>query len=322
MSESIMRRQFLDVFLKEWELRGGDDGAARAIERNHGNGDFDAPLNAGELRLFAQGDNELVGLLYKRLDDGWIVVPTSEFTVPATEQEILIGKRVYQLWNSFTASDEFAGQSWLVDTIPQSDMKDLCEALLHVMVGDPIRADLSECMGLPITSIEDPRLEYERTFATGLTVQSIQTKERERVKIGVLDLPMDFFKRMVAEDIPSRLAAATDSDSSFMLILDGNSEEDIRKTCVECELVTTFRSINPDDDPYVYVFKPKSEIKGICGDILVQARNRDTLEIVGNGVLEANSGEIVINTTGNVKTSIDKPEQIVLVMAHKEDSNQ
>jgi hypothetical protein len=51
---------------------------------------------------------------------------------------------------------------------------------------------------------------------------------------------------------------------------------------------------------------------------LVQARNRDTLEIVGNGVLEANSGEIVIKTTGNVKTSIDKPEQLVLVMAHNE----
>lgn len=318
MSESTMRKQFLDVFLKEWEQRGGDDGATRAVERNQGNGDFDVTLNAGELRLFAQSDNDLVGLLYKRLDDGWIIVPTSDFTVPATEQEILLGKRVYQLWNSFTASDEFAGQSWLVGTIIESDMKDLCEALLHVMVGDPIRADLNECMGLPITSIADPRLEYERTFATSLVFQSIQSEERERVMIGALDLPMDFFKRMVAEDVPYRLAAATDSDSSFMLMLDGSSEADIRRTCVECDLITTFRSINPDDDPYVYVFKPKSEIKGIRGDILVQARNRDTLEIVGNGVLEANSGEIVIKTTGKVKTSIDKPEQLVLVMAHKE----
>ena len=317
MSESTVRKQFLDVFLKEWELRGGDEGATRAVERERGDGDFDAPLNTGELRLFAQGDNDLVGLLYKRLDDGWIIVPTSVFTVPATEQEILIGKRVYQLWNSFTASDEFTRQSWLVDTIPVADMKDLCEALLHVMVGDSIRADLLECMGLPITFIEDSRLEYERTFAAGIMFQSIQAEEKERVKIGVLDLPMDFFKRMVAEDAPPRLAAATDSDSSFMLVLDGNSEEDIRKTCVECDLLTTFRSINPDDAPYVYVFKPKSEIKGIRGDILVQARNRDTLEIVGNGVLEVNSGEIVITTTGKVKTSIDKPEQLVLVMAHR-----
>lgn len=317
MSESTMRKQFLDVFLKEWELRREDSGTTRAV-RNQDNGDYDAPLNARELRLFVQGDHELVGLLYKRLDDGWIIVPISDFTVPATEQEILIGKRVYQLWNLFTASDEFAGQSWLVDAIPEADMNDLCEALLHVMVGDSIRADLTECMGLPITSIEDPRLEYERTFATGLMFQSIHAEERERVKIGVLDLPMDFFKRIVDEAVPCRLAAATDSDSSFMLMLDGNSEEDIRKTCVECDLLTTFRSINPDDAPYVYVFKPKAEIKGILGDISVQARNRDTLEIVGNGVLEANSGEIVIKTTGKVETSIDNPGQLVLVMAHNE----
>ena len=318
MNESEMKKRFLDVFLKEWEQRSDAGECARTTECKHGAGDFDVPLKAGELRLFARGDNGFVGLLYKKLDDGWIVIPTSDFTVPATEQEILIGKRVYQLWNSFTASDEFAGHSWLVDTVSGPDMKDLCEALLHVMVGDTIRADLNECMGLPITSIEDPRLEYERTFATGLAFQSIQSEERERVMIGALDLPMDFFKRMVAEDVPYRLAAATDSDSSFMLMLDGSSEADIRRTCVECDLITTFRSINPDDDPYVYVFKPKSEIKGIHSDILVQARNRDTLEIVGNGVLEANSGEIVIKTTGKVKTSIDKPEQLVLVMAHKE----
>lgn len=318
MNESTMKKRFLDVFLKEWEQRSEAGECARTTECKHGAGDFDVPLKAGELRLFARGDNGFVGLLYKKLDDGWIVIPTSDFTVPATEQEILIGKRVYQLWNSFTASDEFAGHSWLVDTVSGKDMKDLCEALLHVMVGDTIRADLNECMGLPITSIEDPRLEYERTFATGLAFQSIQSEERERVMIGALDLPMDFFKRMVAEDVPYRLAAATDSDSSFMLMLDGSSEADIRRTCVECDLITTFRSINPDDDPYVYVFKPKSEIKGIHSDILVQARNRDTLEIVGNGVLEANSGEIVIQTTGKVKTSIDRPEQLVLVMAHKE----
>ena len=134
----------------------------------------------------------------------------------------------------------------------------------------------------------------------------------------MLDLPVGFFKRMVDEKIPYRLAAATDSDSSFMLLLDGNSEADIRKRCVECNLVTTFRSINPDDDPYSYVFKPKSEIKGIQSNIAVQARNRDTLEVVGEGVLEAASGEIVIKTTGNVKTAIEKPEQIVLVMVHKE----
>ena len=312
-----MKEQFLTTFLNEWEIYNGAERESPVNSEPVNAGEFDMPLKAGELRLFGESERTLVGLLYKKLDSGWIILPTSGFTVPATEQEILIGKRVYQLWNLFSAPDTFAEKSWLVDTVPAADRKDLCEALMHVMVGDPMREDLQNCTGLPIRSIEDPRLAYERAFATGLMFQSIQAEEVERVSVGVLDLPVDFFRKMVEVEIPYRLAAATDSDSSFMLVLEGNSEEDIRKTCVECNLVTTFRSINPDDDPYVYVFEPKSEIKNARGDITVQARNRDTLEIVGEGVLKADSGEIVIKTTGHVKSAIDKPDQLVLVMACK-----
>ena len=328
MSESTMRKQFLDVFLKEWELRRGDEAATLAAERNHGNGDFDAPLNAGELRLFAQGDNDLVGLLYKRLEYGWIVIPTSGFTVPATEQEILLGKRVYQLWNSFTASDEFAGQSWLVDTISESDMKDLCEALLHVMVGDPIRVDLNECMGLPITSIEDSRLEYERTFATGRLLSPMgdtecsERKDDIRGINNIFDLPEDFWRKTVDEFVPDRLAAATDGDTSFMLLLKGTtSEENVRKSCVECELLNDFRSINPEDDPYTLIFRPK-ELPlewTVVSSVPVQVRNRETLEVVGDGTFNADRCEILVKTRSNIKSSIDKPDQLILAMARAED---
>ncbi len=316
--QQIMKEEFLTTFLKEWGVYNSGEYDSHDGKIIAAGGEFDMPLKVGELRLFGESERTLVGLLYKKIESGWIILPTSDFTVPATEQEILISKRVYQLWNSFSASDAFAEKSWVVDVVSDADRKDLCEALLHVMVGDPMREDLQNCTGLPIRSIEDPRLDYERAYATGLMFQSIQDEESDRVEVGVLDLPVGFFKRMVDEEIPYRLAAATDSDSSFMLLLDGNSEADIRKRCVECNLVTTFRSINPDDDPYSYVFKPKSEIKGIQSNIAVQARNRDTLEVVGEGVLEAASGEIVIKTTGNVKTAIEKPEQIVLVMVHKE----
>lgn len=328
MSESTMRKQFLDIFLKEWELRGGDEVTGLAVERTYGNDDFDALLNAGELRLFAQADNDLVGLLYKRLDDGWIVVPISEFTVPATEQEILIGKRVYQLWNSFTASDEFAGQSWLVDTIPESDMKDLCEALLHVMVGDPIRANLNECMGLPITSIEDPRLEYERTFAMGRyslhaeDFERIEHKEDIRQNRNLFDLPEDFWRKTVDELVPYRLAAATDGDTSFMLLLKGTaSEENVRKSCVECELMNDFRSINPDDDSYTLIFRPKELPPewATVGCVPVQARNRKTWEVVGDGTFTADSCEILVTTRSDIKSSVDSPDQLVLAMAREED---
>lgn len=328
MKESTMKKRFLDVFLKEWEQRSDTGECARTTECKHGAGDFDVPLKARELRLFAQGDNGVVGLLYKRLDDGWIVIPTSDFTVPATEQEILIGKRVYQLWNSFTASDEFASHSWLVDAIPESDMKDLCDALLHIMVGDPIRADLMECMGLPITSIEDPRLEYERTFATGRLLspigdtESSEGKDDIRVINSIFDLPEDFWRKTVDEFVPYRLAAATGGDTSFMLLLKGTaSEETVRKSCVECELLNDFRSINPGDDSYTLIFRPK-ELPlewAVVSNVPVQARNRETLEVVGDGTFNADRCEILVKTRSNVKSSIDQPDQLILAMARAED---
>ena len=321
MSElQTMKERFLGAFLKEWEIYKGSDHEVPGRVDVTCTGDYDLPLKAGELRLFAESERTLVGILYKKIESGWIILPTSNFTAPATEQEIILGKRVYQLWNSFSASDVFAEKSWLVDTVSDADRKDLCEALLHVMVGDPLRKDLQDCMGVPIMSIEDPRLDYEREFATGLMFHSIELEEKRYIQLGVFVLPTDFFKRVLEEEIPYRLAAATASDSSFMLILEGNSAEDIRKACIECDLVTTFISINPSDAPYTYVFKPRSlpDVWEDQGDVSVQARNRETLELVGEGVLESASGEIIIRTTGKVKTVIDRPEQIVLVMVRKE----
>lgn len=331
MKENETRERFRDVFLKEWRLYVEDDSssledeqtATLKVSSGKRSPDFDPNPRAGELRLFALDGSPLLALLYKEMDDSWIVLPVSEFTVPATEQEILLGNRVYQLWNSFTAPKAFAKKSWLVDSLLKRDMADLCEALLHVLVGDPIRDDLKALTGLPITSVEDPRLNYEREFAAGPIVQKLHmdTQQKTFETVGRLRLSREFFMKTFNEEIPYRLAAATDGDSSFMLILEGTSDEDIRKTCIECDLTFQFLSINPDDDPHDYVFQPHSLPDGwkSRGDIPVQARNRETLELVGEGVLEAESGEIVITTTGKVKDAIEKPEQLVLVMARPED---
>jgi hypothetical protein len=330
MTEKETRERFRDVFLKEWRLyveedvSSSEDEQAATPEVSYGkrSSEFDPNPQAGELRLFAWDGSSLPALLYKEMYDSWIVLPVSEFTVPATEQEILIGKRVYQLWNSFTAPKAFAEKSWLVDSLPKQDMADLCEALLHVLVEDPIRDDLKALIGLPITSVEDPRLDYEREFAAGPIVQKLQLDIQEKTSeaVGRLRLSREFFLKTIKKLIPERYAAATGEDSSFMLILEGTSEEDIRKACVECDLVSSFKSIIPDDDPYTYVFRPKSLPNGWgnAGDIPVQARNRKTLERIGEGVLEAKSGEIVIRTTGKVKDAIEKPEQLVLVMSRQE----
>ena len=329
MTDKETRERFRDVFLKEWQLFLADSSSASEDERDTisksssrgKSARFDPNPKAGELRLFVWDGNPLLALLYKEMEDAWIILPVSEFTVPATEQEILLSRRVYQLWNSFTASKGFVERSWLVDSLPKQDMDDLCNALLHVLVGDPLRDDLLALTGMPITSVEDPRLDYERAFAAGPIVEKLRLGGLDVEQVGRLRLPHDFFLAAIREEIPFRLAAATDDDASFMLILEGTSEEDIRKTCVECDLVSPFRSINPDDEPYTYVFRPKSLPDGWKGngDIPVQARNRETLEIVGEGALEAASGEIAIRTTGKVRDAIEKPEQMVLVMSRSED---
>lgn len=324
MEVQIMQKHFLDVFLKEWGLRS--DGAATIlrVKQNEGEKDFDSTLNAGELRLFDIGGNGLVGVLYKQLDSGWIIIPTSEFSVPATEQEILIGKRVYQLWNTCTMSEAFAERSWLVDTIVETDMKDLCEALLYVLVGDSLRADLLSCMGLPITSMEDPRLDYERTFASARLFQSVETCQGETNTLhrpGIFDLPVEFWRKTIDEEIPLRFAAATNAETSFMLLLrEEPDDESIRKSYAECELVNDFRSINPGDDPYKLVFRPKGMPDGwtVKGRIEVQMRNRQTLEVVGTGYYNAETGEIVVSIKSDVKSSVDTPEQLVLAMVLNE----
>lgn len=332
MTEKETRERFRDVFLKEWRLYveedvfSSEDEQAATPEVSYGkrSSEFDPNPQAGELRLFAWDGSSLLALLYKEMDDSWIVLPVSEFTVPATEQEILIGKRVYQLWNSFTAPKAFAEKSWIVDSLPKQNMADLCEALLHVLVGDLIRDDLKALTGLPITSVEDPRLDYEREFAAGPIVQKLQmgTNEKTLEMVGRLRLSREFFKKIIEEEIPYRLAAATDGDSSFMLIIeDGNTEEAVRKRCIECQLLNDFMSINPGDEPYKLAFQLREVPEGLNGnsDMSILARNRDTLEIIGEGVLDLARGEVIITTHSDVKDAVEKPEQIVIVVAREKD---
>ena len=163
-----LQLRFLDVFLREWALYRMKD-ADEPVE----SGDnailevpFDAEVHSGEIRVFADGERPLTGLaLLKQGEDGWLVVPVSEFTVPATEQEILVGSRVYQLWNAFTASPDFASRSWIAETLPAEDIRLLAAAMAGVLAGEAPPDEFSELVGCPIVATDDPRLDYEREFA-------------------------------------------------------------------------------------------------------------------------------------------------------------
>ena len=149
-----------EVFEKEWSLyRGGiGDKAGQsghwgfADRRGSEGGDFDGDAKAGEYRIFADMPKPFVALVVEdRGMAGWLIVPVSPFTVPASTRETLVGERVLQLWNACVASRQFVERSWRVDEASAEDIEDVAERLAKVAVGR-------------IAAGDGPVAEYERTF--------------------------------------------------------------------------------------------------------------------------------------------------------------
>ena len=162
------QRCYLGVFFREWELyrRKGAEERVECGDSAIMEVPFDSDVKPGEVRVFADDRRLLTGLvLVSQEESGWLVVPVSEFTVPATEQEILIGERVYQLWNAFTASADYVSRSWTVEAVPSEDVGHVAAAMANVLAGDALPGDLTSLVGCPIVRTDDPRLDYEREFA-------------------------------------------------------------------------------------------------------------------------------------------------------------
>ena len=170
-NETTNKDRFLSVFRSEWEIfRTRDAASTRASADKKcaaSSAKFDPSPAAGELRIFADFAEPVTGLLLESSSDGWYAVPVSPFTVPASDREILIGTRVYQLWNVRELPAGMVARSWTVDAVSVEDIADV-KAALGVMRCEKIADDLSSCMGLPITAPDDPRREYERTFHLSL----------------------------------------------------------------------------------------------------------------------------------------------------------
>ena len=165
-NETTNKERFLSVFRNEWEMyQTREAEPTRTPSGTHApsSATFDQPVASGELRLFADFPTPVTGVLVGVSAKGWRIVPVSPFTVPASDREILIGTRVYQLWNACDLPVETTSRSWTVDTVPPEDLSDLKNAL-NAVSGEPLPADLAACTGLPIDAADDPRHAYERTF--------------------------------------------------------------------------------------------------------------------------------------------------------------
>ena len=130
-----------DTFEQEWKLYR-EGGARRPFEADRPGAaadpatPFDAPPRRGELRIFADMRRPFVALLAEdRGAAGWLVVPVSPFTVPASPRERLAGERVFQLWNACVASRRFVERSWRVDALAEADVADLAAAAAKASPG-------------------------------------------------------------------------------------------------------------------------------------------------------------------------------------------
>ena len=93
---------------------------------------FDGNVKVGELRIFADLDRPVVALIVEdRGAFGFRIIPVSDFTNVSCEGEQLVGGRVYQHWNACGVPRSFASRSWLVATLPPSELESLHHSTLH-----------------------------------------------------------------------------------------------------------------------------------------------------------------------------------------------
>lgn len=144
------------AFLNEWQLyrRGAQLPPIVGLEPKT-DSEFDADVAVGEIRIFADTNRPLVALVVEdRRLSGWRIVPISPFCAPASDRELMVGERVFQLWNATVISRRLASRSWRVDAIPDYDLAEIRGA---IAAANPGR----------VTAGDGVQAKYEREFLVG-----------------------------------------------------------------------------------------------------------------------------------------------------------
>ena len=294
-------------------------------------GGYDVGIASGQIRILSKrftSDPDVVPFVavLEEWEEGmWLVAPFSQYSTPATPGEMATGEdsfglEVLQVWNSRTVQTTLLERSFLFGEIPAETVAEASALFRHELGGTDLPSGFKSRRGAPIAIKDDPRRDYLAESIARLAPLSnavLKLAERAGKETKRLFLDANFLRLSIREKIPHRLAAATEGDSTLMLLLEGETEADIRKTCVECRLLNDFRSINPGKDPYRLLFKAESELPPTptSATVSILARNRETLEVVGEGVLYGDTGEIIVTTMSDIKDPIETPDQMILVFA-------
>lgn len=91
---------------------------------------FETQIEVGQIRVFADAKEPLTALVVSsRGLVGYRLVPVSPYRVPASEREMKVGERVFQLWNACIAAKGFVERSWIVDTLTEEEVRQIRTAL-------------------------------------------------------------------------------------------------------------------------------------------------------------------------------------------------
>lgn len=178
------RRAFKDAFCAEYEIRERlaqvpddpelevesspeADAEARAECARHIR-PFNKEIAAGEVRVLS-GTERLTYVLVARKWDAasWLVVPFSDYSAPATEDELLmkvdggLGTQVAQLWNARSLTTATLSKSWLVETLATDVVQDVLSAWQSTVGVAELSDDQRARTGWHIERRDDVRIAYQ-----------------------------------------------------------------------------------------------------------------------------------------------------------------
>ena len=311
------------IFLEELKMYLADHPIGEKIERLPIRADkrFHDNVEPGDLRLFADVFPPRSGLFYKRHPSGlWIVIPLSDrsFTVPASNEEALVGERVYQFWNELALPDRYAVRSYFMAHLPNVEMSAIGAVLCHLRVGEPMPKGLQVAFGGPITKPDDPRLEYFKAFRLRLS----DFTPALNFRVCRIQVPAK-----VVERLPKlKTAADVYSDSPVFVVCRkgapgkrGTFSDDYRT----CRLAIPFERFGAGLEPKVLTFKGLSDLPGewnIVDGAFVSIHEKKSRKQIGFGRFDLGGNKIVIDDFSGLETlsnPIESTSDIVLVVTTK-----
>ena len=315
-----------NIFLEELKMYLADHPFGEKVENLPVRADkkFTEEVEPGDIRLFADVFPPRSGLFYKKHPSGlWIVIPLSDrsFTVPASNEEALVGDNVYQFWNEILLPDSTARRSYFETHLSDEELSAIGAVLCHFRAGDTLPEGLPVAFGEPMTKPDDPRLKYFKAFRLKLP-DFIVDKQEKHHPSGRIIIPW-----RIIRSLPPRLAAAggENESPSFMLCCKEapKKKSDYSEEYMECHLAMPFCSLMPDCNPRVLTFRYDGALPAdwiVDGIAPVTVHDRKTRKQIGRGHIDVAKREIFIDDFSGLETltaPIKSAAELVIVIMAK-----